>query len=381
MKRCILLSLGLFLQSCSHIDDYLLGKDNIKNETPLVNTTPLSELREKWFIVTGNANNDVSNIKLKPVIVSDNIYAATPDGSVQARDRRTGKLIWSKKIQKSIISGLAIGQGYIAVTTSTAKLVLLKQDQGQDVWQVNLAAEAISNPIIYQNRVIIKTINGNLYAFNLLNGTRLWVNEHGAPPISMKVSSSPVIAEQQILAGFSDGKLDAVNLHNGNLIWQRSINYPRGASDIDRLIGIDADPVVINHKLYLATYQGYIGALSLKTGQFIWKKSVSTYKNFIIDQNLLYITDSDDVIWAFRLKDGRVQWKQPALQGRRVTEPAMFRHQLVVGDKSGYLHILSTETGKFVSRNKLSGSIVVAPVATSNNLYVLTSNGKLYNLV
>ena len=79
-------------------------------------------------------------------------------------------------------------------------------------------------------------------------------------------------------------------------------------------VDIDADPIVRGDVAYLASYQGYVGALSLKDGQFIWRKPASVYKNMAIDGNALYLTDSDDTIWSINRQNGQVNWKQVALK-------------------------------------------------------------------
>ena len=52
-------------------------------------------------------------------------------------------------------------------------------------------------------------------------------------------------------------------------------------------------------------------------------------------------------------------------------------NRLVVGDKTGYLHLLSTQSGEIVSRTQLSGAIDIAPTVSGNHVYVMTANGKL----
>ena len=146
---------------------------------------------------------------------------------------------------------------------------------------------------------------------------------------------------------------------------------------MERLVDIDADPIVRGNTVYLASYQGYIGALSLENGQFIWNKPASTFQNMAIDDNTLYMTDSNDIVWAFDRQTGFVKWKQISLKARGLTEPVLMGNRLVVGDKTGLVHLLSTQNGELIARTQLSGAIDIAPAVSGNRVYVMTANGKL----
>lgn len=377
-NNLLLLSVIFLLTACNQLDDYMLGKDNTPNPAALDAVNPKSRLTENWSVSTGFAKKNNNYLKLKPVILGNSVYTADASGIVQAINKKDGQLIWSKKINGSVISGPSIADGYIVVGTEASTIVALKQDNGNELWQSNVSGDVLAKPIITQGKVIAKTIDGNLYAFELSSGKKLWVSEHGSPSLILKASSSPVLVDNKIaLVGYSDGKMDAVDIHTGQVLWQRSIAYARGASDIERLVDIDADPIVQGNVALLASYQGYVGALSLADGQFIWRKPASTYTNIVVSGNTLYMADSDDIVWAINKQNGQVNWKQDKLKARGLTEPVLVGDNLIVGDKTGILHVLSTQSGEFISRAQLSGAITIAPGVAGKEVYVMTANGKL----
>jgi len=378
MKKIVLSIVVLALSSCSTVDDYMLGKDNTQPPAVLEPIAAKDKVALKWSVPVGSTQKSSAFQKLKPALSGNIIYTADASGIMQAVNKKDGSVLWMKKINAGIISGPTVVNGHIAVGTDTSKIVVLKQADGSELWQSNVSGDVLSKPVITNNKVIAKTIDGNLYAFDLNTGKELWLSEHGSPSLILKASSSPVIVDNHIaLVGYSDGKMDAVDLTNGQLLWQRSIAYASGASDVERLVDIDADPIVQNGVALLASYQGYIGALSLSSGEFIWRKPASTYKNIVVSGNVLYMTDSDDVIWAYNKQNGQVIWKQVALKARGLTEPLLVANRLVVGDKSGFVHVLSIQNGEFVARTQLSGAINIAPAVAGKNIYVMTANGKL----
>jgi len=379
-RKLITLGLLLVLQACSHIDDYLLGKDNTPKPSPLQELKPKIKLVEDWSVAVSRASKASTYLKLKPVIRGDNVYTANASGTVQAVNKNTGQIVWSKQLSQGVVSGPTVAEGYVAVGTSRSSVILLRQSDGTEVQQLKVSGDALSKPSITNHKVIVKTIDGIVYAFDLKTGEKLWVSEHGSPSLILKASSSPVIMGQLAIIGFSDGKLDAIETQTGQVVWQRSIAYASGSSDVERLVDIDADPIVRGDIAYLASYQGYVGALSLSSGQFIWTKPASVYKNLALDANTLYVTDSDDVVWAIDKQSGQVKWKQVSLKARGLSEPTLMGHRLIVGDRMGYLHVLATHNGELISRARLSGSIDIAPAVAGNHIYVLTANGKLNRL-
>lgn len=376
-RALIILGLCTLLQACTQVDDYLLGKDNTPQPMPLAPLTQKSSLVEKWSAPMGKASKASAYLKLKPSIQGNIIYVANASGTVQAVEKDTGKLLWSKDLSLSVISGPTVANGYIALGTNKSTVILLRQSDGKEVQELKVSGDALSKPVITNNKVIIKTIDGYLYAFDLKTGEKLWGTEHGSPSLILKASSSPVIMDKLALVGFSDGKLDAVDTQSGNVVWQRSIAYASGASDVERLVDIDADPIVRGDTVYLASYQGYIGALSLANGEFIWRKPASVYKNLAIDSSTLYVTDSDDIVWALDRRSGQVKWKQPALKARGLTEPVLMGSRLIVGDRTGLMHMLSLSNGELISRTQMSGPVDIAPAVAGNSVYVITANGKL----
>lgn len=364
------------LPACTQIDNYMLGKDNTPIPRALAPIKPTVMPEILWSQTIGKSNKSLAYLKLKPVVKNE-IFTADESGIITALNKKNGHILWSTNLHTKIVSGPSVAEGYLAVGTGNAELVVLKQETGKEVWRANLSEDALSKSPILKHTIFSKTIDGHVHAFALANGKSLWVSDHGAPNLILKASSSPVFVGGLILVGFSDGKLDALNLDTGSVVWQRSIAFATGASDVERLVDIDADPIVRGNLVYLASYQGFIGALNLNDGQFIWNRAASIYKNMAIDEHVLYVVDSQDILWAFDKQTGQVIWKQTGLKARGVTEPVLVGKSLVVADKTGYLHVIAKENGEMIGRLQLSGAISISPAASGQMVYVMSAKGIL----
>ncbi|KTC98033.1 outer membrane protein assembly factor BamB [Legionella erythra] len=376
-KNMMALALIGLLPACSKIDDYMLGKDNTPQPSELKPVKAKVAMIEKWNAPVGGSRKNETYLRLRPTVAGNVLYSADHSGYVQAIDKSTGAQQWAKKVPYALVSGPAVGDGSLILASDDSSIIALKQQDGSELWKAKVSGEVLAKPIISHGKVIAKTIDGNLYAFDVHSGEKKWVSVHGAPNLILKASSSPVVMGNVVVVGYSDGKMDAVDLESGHLLWQKSLVYATGSSDVERLVDIDADPIIRGNVAILGSYQGYIGAISLTDGQFLWSKPVSLYKNMVVRGGSLYLTDSNDVIWAINTRNGQVNWKQVALKARGLTEPVLMGDRLFVGDKTGMMHVLSTQSGEFLARAPMNGAVSVAPLALGNNLYVMTSNGKL----
>jgi outer membrane protein assembly factor BamB len=97
-----------------------------------------------------------------------------------------------------------------------------------------------------------------------------------------------------------------------------------------------------------------------------------------MDDDNLYLTNSDSVVVAMKRSDGAVVWEQDTMKRRGLTAPALDGDALVVADFEGYVHWLDKATGEIVARQKTDGDrITNAAVTTEDGVFVQTDSGKL----
>jgi len=221
-----------------------------------------------------------------------------------------------------------------------------------------------------------------LTALHRDTGKRVWHYKHESPKLILRASSSPNVADNIVVVGFADGKLDALNASTGSLIWQRSIATNNGTDDVSRMVDIDTQPLISDGIIYVASYQGNVAALSLMSGQMLWRRKLSTYSNLALEDNKLFATDVDGNVYALSADSGRTLWKQEKLRNRGLTAPVVMGRALVVGDKEGYVHWLSLLDGHFLNRKRIDKSgILAAPRVAGNRLYVGAGGGRLTALM
>lgn len=381
MKKIFLLALVLLLSSCGKIDNLMLGKDNTPAPAPLKTVNPTLDVNLPWSTNAGDGT-DGNYLEMAPAVDTDSVYTADIDGKVIAFDRKTGQKRWVNDLDMHLLSGPIVGGSYLAVTNKDAEVLILDAQTGKQLWKKTVSNEVFAPVTLAEGKVFVKTVDGNLYAFDLENGKRLWRYNHGTTPLIMRAGSSPQVVFGVVVAGFPDGKLVGLRADSGQLLWEKVVATPQGVSDVERIADIDSNPIIMDGMCYVASYQQNLSALSLQSGEFIWQKNdISTFINMAASSTTLYVVDDESIVWAIDRESGTVLWQLKALHNRGLTAPAIVDDKaLVVGDFQGYVSWLSLEDGSVIARTRPNHSAIYAtPVVDGNDVYILTSDGKLAN--
>lgn len=361
------------LSACSGFFD----KDNTPPPSPLVNFTPEVRVQSSWNTRTGSGVGN-EYLKLVPAVTDQRVFTADKNSTVTATNKLTGKTQWSVSSRVANSAGPATGNNIVVVASHEGDVIALNQANGHLAWKARASSEVLAKPTVENGVVIIKAIDGKLFAFAENDGHLIWQYQQTEPALILRGASAAQISHDTVVAGFANGNLAKLTLHGGNLQWRSTIAIPEGSFAIQRMIDIDADPLIFNNRVYVATYQGRIAALDLFTGQEKWVHDLSSYTGMAVDHEKVYVSDAKSHIWTFDIDTGKVNWRQTQLEARNTTGPVVMGNYIVVGDAEGYLHWLSKSDGHLAARVRVNKSaILAAPVVDNNVLYVVTTDGHL----
>jgi outer membrane protein assembly factor BamB len=369
---------SILLCACNGFFD----KDNTPPPTPLTSYRPEAQVHKLWTTFA-NFGEESDYLKLVPAVGSNAIFTASKDGSVTAVTKEKGKTLWKKIVKAQLSAGPTADNGLVFIGSRGGHVIALNANTGDFVWQTSVSSEVLSPPAAGDGVVVIKTIDGELTALSENDGHALWHYHQTEPALILRGGSTPVIEGSDVIAGFENGNLAKLTLSEGSMIWQTTVALPQGSFAIQRMVDIDADPVIYNHTIYVATYQGKVAALELGSGKVIWSHDMSSFTGITVDNERVYVSDAKSYLWAFDRESGTVDWRQPQLEARIISGPALINNYVAVGDGQGYLHFLSKTDGHFIARARVSNAAIrVAPVVENGVIYVLTREGYLsaYNI-
>ncbi len=380
MNRSRLTSLLVFttwLAGCSTIGDWFAA-DTTAIPSPLPEVASAKGALQTAWSVSGGVGTDKQFLRLRPLIQGGQVMVANADGEVVAYDATSGGQLWRTATGTPISGGVGGGDGLVIVGSSKGEVVALDLKDGKEHWRTTLSGEILAPPRASGGVVVVRTLDGNVTALSATNGNRQWVFSRTVPVLTLRGVSAPLIVRDRVYVGLDSGQLVTLGLHDGHEIWEAAVAVPKGRSELERMVDIDADPVMFGGLLYVAAFQGRVVAVDPDSGQLSWSRAISTATGIGVDHDHVYISDDESVVWCLDRTSGSALWRQEALRNRDLTSPTPFGDGVVVGDLEGYLHSLSREDGHIIGRFSLEGKpILTAPVVQGATLYAVGSGGTI----
>ena len=373
----------LFISACA--DD-----TNVDQPTELEPFYSKYSLDVTWHKSTGEGAGE-QYLFLYPLILKNIAVTTSHDGILSIISLKTGDFEQEIELDATISAGIGGNEAVWLLATRDAHVIAVDAKTRAVRWRTRVPSEVLAKPVIYEDTVVIRTIDGKILSLNIDSGKIRWQYQRAIPDLTLRGTSEPVIARGKIFVGLADGRLIAISPDNGEVIWDVALAIPAGRSEIQRLVDIDGDAQIYGRVLYAASFQGRIAAIDVDRGQFLWARDFSTHTGIILDDKTLYSSDENGNVWALDRLNGATIWKQEKLAYRKLTRPTIIGDYIAVGDFEGYVHLLSRYDGHFVARFQLgqydnlgwelaTGIIVPPVVFAKDRLVVVTRGGILYVL-
>ncbi len=354
------------------------GEDNNAPPAPLLEYSPEIEIDQLWSEDNGSGAED-HFLKLILTIAYGKAFAADQNGLLEARDVRSGEVVWSVDSEYSFSAGPGSGIDLVVMGSSDAEVIAFDLESGDEKWKTRVSSEILAVPVLADGKVIIRTIDGKVLALSENDGGKLWEFERSVPALSIRGSSTPLVVGDAVIVGYANGKMTALRLSDGKKMWETSIAIPGGRSEVERLVDLDADPVVSDGVVYISSFQGGTSAVLDIDGDVLWRnEDVSSFTGLGHDWRYVYVSDADSKVWQLDQRNGASLWKQDELKHRGLTTPVAYEDFVVVGDFEGYLHWLAISDGRQLARVQVTDAAIEAqPVVVENTVYVYAKDGTL----
>ncbi len=382
-----LLLAGIVLSGCSTISSVgdsvgdtvggWMGSDNPNAPASLEDIVDKINPQTSWSNSVSSGTDGLW-VDLRHQISGGTVYVAATDGLISAVKLSSGATLWEQELPEMIMTGVAVGDNSVYVGTESGNLVALDLASGIQQWSTPLLSEILSPPAVSTEVIVVRTVDGKLVGVSAESGKEMWSYQREVPVLTLRGTSSPVIVGSRVYAGLDGGEVVALGLNDGRELWVKSVTSPRGRTEIERMVDIDADPAVVDGVIYVVSYQGDLAAINGEQGDLLWKRKLSGVTAPTVYGPYIFLSDAEGNIWAFDRKDGSALWKQDGLKNRSLTSPLISGVNLVVGDIDGYLHWLSGEDGHFVGRMKMDADGVSAtPLLFGKKVISYGKSGKL----
>ena len=337
----------------------------------------LSELKTNNASVAWTANVGKSGgFMFTPAFADRAVYAAGRDGSIYALSEEGGRVVTRMDAKSYLTGGVGAADGIIGVAGKGE--ILAMDTSGRSLWKAQIAGEVLAPPVLALGIMIVRTSDGRIIALNRIDGKRKWVYPRAAPALTLRTNASVLINRGVIYAGYPGGKLVALELDTGKPIWEATISLPRGSNELERIADVSGLPFLDDTRICAAVYQGRTGCLETLNGNVLWSREISSADGVAIDTRHLYVADTEGVVFALDKTNGATVWKQEKLKGRDPSTPITLKDRIVIGDRQGFVHVLSLENGDLTGRIATDGSRVVSLSANVDRAIVQTEKGGVF---
>lgn len=210
-------------------------------------------------------------VRNAPVISGDKLFVITNNNDLFTFDRETGENLWrhngvseTTKIYGS--SAPAVKNNIVVAAYSSGEIFGINADQGRELWTELLSLSSdktkasasindiTASPIIVDGIAYVTSHTGNLSAFNISNGFRIWER-----PIAS--GTTPFVSDRFLFVTGDDGRLFAINRFNGQIKWSKTL--PKKERNFY------SGPVIAGDKLLIVSSKGKLLQIDPKTGKGI----------------------------------------------------------------------------------------------------------------
>ncbi|WP_341921831.1 outer membrane protein assembly factor BamB [Polaromonas sp. YR568] len=370
-KASAAIVLVAILSGCSTFSGFFGSSVKKPQPAELQPVVALVPAKQVWTARIGEVS-----FPLQVNVSGDTVVAASTDGTVVALDARSGRDFWRTNVGAPIAAGVGSDGKVAAVVTRTNEVVALSG--GKEIWRQKLAAQAFTAPFVAGGRVFVLAADRSVNAFDGQTGRKLWSQQRPSEPLVLRQSGVMLAVGDTLVVGLA-GRLTGLNPLNGSIRWEAPIASPRGINDVERLVDLVGTVSRTGNTVCARAFQASVGCVDAQRGVLLWTKPANGAQGIDGDDSLVFGTEADGKVLAWRRSDGESAWSSDSLRYRSLSAPLVVGRSIAVGDSTGFVHLLSRADGSSLNRLVTDGSPVAAsPVLAGNILIAVTRSGAVF---
>ncbi|MFC5500036.1 outer membrane protein assembly factor BamB [Caenimonas terrae] len=374
-KRASALALLAALGGCSMMPTWMSGAAEKPKPAELGPNVALISVRQAWTARIGPVG-----LPLAPTVHGTSVALASSDGTVTQLDGNTGRVLWQGNAGGPVSAGVGSDGKLVSVITQANEVVTFAGGS-TPLWRQKLVAQSYTAPFVAGGRVFVLAADRSVSAYDGQTGRRLWNQVRPGEPLVLRQSGVMLAVGDTLLVGLG-GRLVGLNPGNGLPRWEAPIATPRGTNDVERLVDLVGTVSRIGNSVCVRAFQARVGCVDGERGGVQWTKPASGAEGLAGDDRLVFGTESDGKVLAWRRDNGERAWSSDRLLHRGLTAPLALGRSVVVGDSTGLVHMLSREDGTPLNRLSTDGTAIAAPpVLVGNTMVIVTRGGGVYGFV
>lgn len=297
-------------------------------------------------------HNSEALLEFPPVIYGDRIFQLADDAQLSVLDKRTGHVLWTRRLGQASASSPAVTSNTVYVTIlssghphSPGRVIALDSANGDVRWWRGLPSPSESSPLIDRGHIYFGTQSGLVYALDDSTGAVVWTYKAAAA-----VKASPTLSGGVLYFGDYSGHLQAVSERTGRALW---ISSSEGA-----LLGSGtfySTAAVVYGRVFLGNTDGRFYAYDAATGALDWAVQTGDYvysspavTNAPGLGPTVYFGSYSGTFYALSARTGHVEWTFHA-HGRISGSPTIIGRAVFFSDLGDHIsYALGISTGRLL---------------------------------
>ena len=158
-------------------------------------------------------------------------------------------------------------------------------------------------------------------AFDGRSGRKLWTQQRPGEPLVLRHPGVMLAVGDTLVVGLS-GRMAGLDPLTGAVRWEAPLASPRGINDVERLVDLVGTVSRVGESVCARAFQASVGCVNAARGTLLWTKPANGAEGVHGDDKLVFGTEADGKVIAWRRENGERAWMTDKLQLPRADGPA-----------------------------------------------------------
>ena len=331
-----------------------------------------------------NKNNDSGSL----LVSNEFVFFSDEKGKIYKFDIKNQRVIWELKIYESSLNNypkniaLYLNSNILYAADNLGFLYSIDTETGKPIWQQNYGVPFSSNLNFYKSILYVVNQNSRLYAFNPIDGEKIWSFESLSGLIKPSRSSSISILNNNLLFTNDVGDVTVIDLNQQVIVWTKNILSQNTISN--NLIFKTSNLLIDKNDVFISSNNGDLLNFNFDTGEIKWSQKLSSIQNHISTDKYLFVLTENGFIIAFNKTNGTILWSLNLTKFSRdsKTVPSYYglllaSNNLYATSSNGDIYKISANDGTYISHKKINSDLSRAPIIVDNKIFILNRSSEL----
>ena len=331
-----------------------------------------------------NKNNDSGSL----LVSNEFVFFSDEKGKIYKFDIKNQRVIWELKIYESSLNNypkniaLYLNSNILYAADNLGFLYSIDTETGKPIWQQNYGVPFSSNLNFYKSILYVVNQNSRLYAFNPIDGEKIWSFESLSGLIKPSRSSSISILNNNLLFTNDVGDVTVIDLNQQVIVWTKNILSQNTISN--NLIFKTSNLLIDKKDVFISSNNGDLLNFNFDTGEIKWSQKLSSIQNHISTDKYLFVLTENGFIIAFNKTNGTILWSLNLTKFSRdsKTVPSYYglllaSNNLYATSSNGNIYKIAANEGTYISHKKINSDLSRAPIIVDNRIFILNRSSEL----